>query len=78
MVNVPVRVAPEFTSNVNRTFVLPAPLEKPLPRCSQAALAVADHAAFSGDADSATVSLPAAGLSTRVVSPSLNVSATAC
>jgi hypothetical protein len=78
MVTVPVRVAPVFASNVKMTFVLPLPLEKPLARCSHATLAVADHIALSGDAANVIVSLPAAGLSTRVDSPSLNVSAAVC
>lgn len=72
------RVPPEFASKVNRMFVLPVPLAKPLLRCSQGTFAVADHAADSGVVARVTLLLPAAGPSTRPESPSLNVSATAC
>jgi hypothetical protein len=78
MVKVPVRVALGFASNVKTMFVLPVPMSKPLARCSHAALAVADHAALSGDAARVMESVPAAGLSTRAAYPSLNVSAAAC
>jgi hypothetical protein len=42
MINVPERGEPRFASKVKVILVLPVPLAKPLARCSQAVLVMAD------------------------------------